>query len=525
MKISRIFSLLIIFTMLLCGSSFVYANPKIETKELGVNSIIIPSIVSVKESSIEGSDEGVLCFTDDADNVLFRVDSEEFTKLLDEMRVSIKEDAKKGLEQLSVSKVTLDHIRLDTWGVFLNKYYDKKLSNYPVGDIQIKYGNRDFTILNTEIARKVVSEKIIPALIEEVEEVSKGYPVKKYVLDIDKGILLKDYDFDLSSIREVATIYPLQNLESYSVYNVGSYYGFSLSSDYVKVLRGYIEGDKVGYDRPIKGTYPGCVNVLSYITLLKNISGGTLADKDISDFTIYQNLAIKLDTKELIDTSDMTTTNKILSFSDFKLDPDILLLTPISEDVVVIQPTYLECFYYNGVNKNFGRKIDITPFVAGGKQEVVIGKGEKAISIPIEYFADSKGRLDTQIGNSPFLIYYSSHVPYDLLIDWAYNQSGTVFKETKDRDAFVDKIKSDMQAEGRQSDFKLYMKEAGQGTNIFAILILGILLISVVGGVFYIIQRKKLKNKVDEITNNDLLFDSYEDDGENDDTDTDFELK
>lgn len=525
MKKSRIFSFLLIIMIVFCSFSIVYANPMVETEPVGTNNIIIPATVYVKEVSIDESVEGILCFTDAADNIIFRVESDEFTQLLEEMKVSITEDAKKGLDQLSISKVTLDHIKLDTWGEFLNKYYDKKLSNFPMGDIQIKYGNRDFNIVNTELSRKVVADKIVPILISEVEEVSKRYPVKRYVLDIDTGVFLKDYVFDLASIREVATIYPLQNQESYSVYNVGSYYGFSLSSEYVKILRGYIEGDTVGYDKPVKGTYPGCVNVLSYITLLKNISGGTLTDKEISDFTIYQNLAIRLDTKELIDTSDMTTNNKILSFTDFKLDPDILLLTPISEDVVVVQPTYLECFYYNGVNKNFGRKVDVTPFVADGKQEVVIVTGETIISIPIDYFADEKGRLDTQLGNSPFLIYYSSHTPYDLLINWAYNQSGTAFKETKDRDAFVEKIKNEMKSAGRQSDFKVYMKEAGQGINIVIVLILGIVVISAIGGVVYILQRKKLKSKVEEITNKDLLFDSYEDDEDSDDVDTDFELK
>ena len=523
MRINRIFGIFLITLIVFCCFTTVYADPDTDTVVL--DPIVIPSVVFVKEMDLEGLGEGVLCFTDETDNVLFSVESEEFERLTDEMYSDIKEDSLKGLEQLSISKVTLDHIRLNTWGEFLNKYHDKKLSNFPVGDIHIKYDDRDFTIVNTELARKLVSEKIIPILIQGVEEVSKNYPVKRYALDIDNGFLLKDYEFDLTSVREVETIYPLDNMESYVIYNVGSYYGFSLSSDYVKILRGYIEGENTGYDRPIQGQYPGCVNVLAYITLLKNISGGILTDKEISDFTIYENLAIRLDTKELIDTSDMTTNNKILTFSDFKLDPDILLLTPISEDVVVVQPTYLECFYYKGVNRNFGRKIDVTPFVAEGKQEVSVGSGENLISIPISYFADSKGRLDTQLGNSPFLIYYSSHVPYDLLINWAYNQAGTNFEDKKDRDAFVNKIKSDMYSEDRQVEFKQYMKDAGQGTNILVLLVLGVVIISAIGGVVYILQRKKLKEKVEEITNNDLLFDSYEDDEDEEDIETDFELK
>lgn len=466
----------------------------------------------------------------DGETELFDVNSEDFKLLISQFKDSIIEDSRKGFELLSQSKVTLDHIRLDTWGEFLNKYYGKKSSSFPLGNINVKCEKYEFSIQNTEESRILVLDYIVPELVKSIEEISVNYPVYRYALDIQSGSLLKDYECDLSSVRLVSTITPFEGLEEYLFYNVGSYYGMTLGTDYVDILRGYIEGNTQGYDRPVEGDRPGCVNVLSYITLIKDVSNFTLSDKVLSDFMLYQDLAICLDTKQLVNTSDMTTQNKELSFSDFKLNPDNLILAPISNDVVILQPTYLECFMYLGFNKGLNRTIDITPFVSNGEKVFNVSDGQTTTTVPMEYFMDENGRLDTQLGRAPFLMYYSSHVPYDLMIDWAYNKSGTSFSSNQDRDNFVKALKNELVSQGRKADYNAYMKAAGQMTDTFKLILTIVILLVIIVVVVLIVVfvRKKLKESENENTvgsnsNQTLLFDDNDSDDDEDD-DGGFEL-
>ena len=311
----------------------------------------------------------------------------------------------------------------------------------------------------------------------------------------------------------------------------------SLGKDYVNILRGYIGDGASGYNRRVEGDIPGCVNVLSYITLLSDVSDYTLSDKVLSDFTLYKNLAIRLDTKELIDIEDVSTVEKKLYYQDYKLNPDNLIIAPISNDTVVIQPTYLECFFYNGYNKGLNRFLDVTNFVQTGdpnltysvQVETENGPQMQQYKIPMEYFMDENGILDIKLGGSPFLIYYTNHMPYDLMINWAYNQSTGHFADEKERDAFVDMIRTDMDNLGRSSDFDAYMKAAGQMTDGTKLLIkvLIVVLVIAVAAVVFIIVRKKLKEDAISSTgvgqtNTGLLFDNDDDD---DDDDGGFELK
>ena len=148
----------------------------------------------------------------------------------------------------------------------------------------------------------------------------------------------------------------------------------------------------------------------------------------------------------------------------------------------------------------------------------------------MEYFMDENGRLDTQLGRAPFLMYYSSHVPYDLMIDWAYNKSGTSFSSNQDRDNFVKALKNELVSQGRKADYNAYMKAAGQMTDTFKLILTIVILLVIIVVVVLIVVfvRKKLKESENENTvgsnsNQTLLFDDNDSDDDEDD-DGGFEL-
>lgn len=481
--------------------------------------------------------ETIITFYDAiTDEELFNIEDKEYQLFLEDLSVSIGEDVLNGLSSLTETTVTLDHIQLKVWGEFLNKYYNKTHLNFPLGDIVFKFGKHEFSMVNNDLSKDLVRNNIVPSMLKAIERYAQNYPVKRYSLQINNGCLLKDYVCDLNSLREVATVYPFDGVSEYSFINMGSYYGVSLSTDYVSILRGYIEGDKTGYDRPVRnGQYPGCVNVLSYITLLKNVDGNTLSDKKITDFEIYKNLAICLDTKELIDTTDMSTVKKQLYYSDYKLDPDILRLVPISNDVVILQPTYLECFDYAGIQRNFGRVLDISYFLETGDPCFTYTDANGNVTkIPLNRFIEMGNRVATTLGNAPFLVYYTDYVPYDLLINFAYNQTDMYFgSDTESRDAFVDIIRQDLLNQNRSYDFDNYMMSAGQKTDkqkqtakLITTIIIAVVIIAVVATVVIIICVKKKKGN-DIVTyngNNDGLMFGNDDDDYSDDDVGGFEL-
>lgn len=461
----------------------------------------------------------------------FSILDKEFELWMDEIKDSVLSDAKAGLGALTQTKVTLDHIKLATWGEFFNDYYGKSMTSFPVKDIVIKYGDYEFIFKRTDDSKAFILNTFIPPLIGVIEEEAVKYPVKRYALQIESGSLLKDYVCDLNSVREISTILPFDGVEEYIFYNVGDYFGMGIARNYVDVLRGYLEGDSKGYDRPVKGDVPGCVNVLSYITLLRNVSGGTLSDKVLSDFTLYKELAVCLDTKELIDTTNMTTENQDLRYGDFKLDADVLVLCPIKDTVVIIQPTYLECFLYGGVNQGLARWIDATNFISTGETNLIVrNENGETSTVPLSHFCESNGFIDTRLGQAPFLVYYTSYTPYDLLVDWGYNKSGSYFSNEEQQTAFIEALEKDLKSQGRSDDFKAYVKAAGhtpESTKTLIIgIVVGVILIALL--VVGIILYKKLKKLNSPIANPNagvLFADNDFNDDDDDDTYGSFELK
>ncbi len=517
-------------------------------KENKVYITIIKAPIEQEEPTVENTDtstegtsvktevENTLYFTvaangETPETRYFSIEDEEFVLWMNEIKESVLKDAKAGLSVLSKTDITLDHIKLESWGEFFTDYYGQSMTSFPVRDINLRYDDYEFVFKRTDDSKDFFLNTFIPPLIEVIEQEAVNYPVKRYALKIDSGSLLKDYVCDLTSVREIQTILPFDGVEEHIFYNVGDSFGMGIARDYVDVLRGYLEGEKKGYDRPVEGDVPGCVNVLSYITLLRNVSGGTLSDKVLSDFTMYKELAVCLDTKELIDTTNMTTENQDLRYSDFQLNSDILVLCPIKDTVVIIQPTYLECFLYGGVNQGLARWVDTTNFISNGDTNLIVRneKGEES-RVPIANFCESNGFIDTRLGKAPFLMYYTSYTPYDLLVNWGYNQSGAYFTSEEQRVAFIETIEKDLKSQGRLDDFESYVKAAGQTPKSTKNLIIGIIVavvfiaVLVVGIILYK-KIKKLNSPVANPNAGALFMDNDFDDDDDDDTYGSFELK
>ena len=322
----------------------------------------VPHGVAHGIEQVEGEEENTEVPTEiekvyalfEGETEVFREGSPEYEALFKGLTKSIIENSKKGLDAILVSSATIDNIKLEVWGEFLNKYIDSTTTKFKPGDITFKFDNFSFILVNNTSSRKFVVEEVIPTLIEGVKEASLSYPMYEYALDITSGAKLKDFECNLKKVRQVGTVFPLQNLEGYSVYYTGAHYGFAMSSEYTDILRGYIEGDESGYYRRVDGPKPGCVNVLSYITILNNIKDFTLEDKTLVDFRIYKNLAVRLDTKELIDTTDMTTDNKVL---DYILESDNFDLVYLLADKGIVDKERSNAF-----------KTKITEYIESGKK-------------------------------------------------------------------------------------------------------------------------------------------------------------
>ena len=532
----------------------------VNNKDISEGSENIIRVVKVpKESDIvtsgmttEGTETPVVS-TEPAEEILhfglfdgqtfFSVEDDEFKIWVDEIIATVKEDAVLGLQDLKNVTTTLDHIKLENWGEFLTKYSGKEANNFPMGNVVIEYGDYSFTFANSKECKEFVLDYLVPPMVETIVNEAKDYPAKRYVLDIQSGSVLSEYQCDLTQVKELKTVYPFDGVTNYIFSNTGDYFAINLGEEYVSILRGYI--DESGYDRRVEGSVPGCVNVLSYVTLLRNVDGATLSDKVLSDFTMYENLAVCLDTKELIDTTDMTTNRKALVYADYKIDPSKLLLTPISDTVVIIQPTYLECFSYrvNANNRvyerNFGRTLDATEFIKDGAPYLTTtiqvegenGPIAQKQQINLEHFVDEFGILDVRLGNAPFLIFYINYVPYDLLINWYYNDSTaiTLMPTDVERENFIEQVKNDMEAQGRSAEFDAYVKAAGQmtdGTKTIMKVGIGGVIFLVVAIVAFIIYKKVKYNKENPVTyRSNVLFDDDNDMDDDDDDFGSFELK
>ena len=139
-------------------------------------------------------------------------------------------------------------------------------------------------------------------------------------------------------------------------------------------------------------------------------------------------------------------------------------------------------------------------------------------------------QLSVQLGQAPFLMYYSSHVPYDRILHWAFNYAA---KENFSQDVIdnvVKTVKSEMKEQGRLGEYNAYLKAEGQMTDTTKLIIFGAIVVVLIAAgitIFVIIKKKKQNNPLNDIKPNDLLFNDMDSDydDEDDDDDGSFELK
>ncbi len=466
--------------------------------------------------------DGVYSFMD-GETLLFDSDSEEYEIFLNYFEELTVEDAVEGLSALYTSNVTLDHVALNETGEFLSNYYGKSLTSFPIGEIEIDMGDYEFGLVNNTASKtfiiEVLSQNMLNAVVEEAEK----YPVQRYLLSIPSGCLLMEYEFNNSDVVPYKTYYPLEGIDTFIVYNTGNYYALSLSSSYIGVLRGYIEGEKSGYDRPVDAEIPGCVNILAPITLLRNLEGGTLSDKSVSDFMLYDNLYVTLDTKQLVLPED-SSLEKSYNYVDYKLDETKLILKPVVDGIVIIQPIHLECIMYAGFNLGINRYVDVSKFVTTDEPVFELyHNGVMEEEVSIDSFTDSLGLLTISVGNSNFLM-YRDDVPYAHMIYWAYNESGDRLSADGAFDTVIDSLQAGLKAEGREADFDTYLTAAGQVTGtvktLAAVLVVFVLLLILA----LVVLRIRKKNRV-TISDTALFTDDYDYVPTANGSDTDFEFK
>jgi hypothetical protein len=336
----------------------------------------------------------------------------------------------------------------------------------------------------------------------------------------------------LESVRVVKTVYPFNQEEKLIVYNNGVKSGVTFCNEYTEILRGYLESSETeGNTRSIKGSKPGCVDVRANVVILGNVKDLKITDKALGDYKDYVDteendkiFSVRLDTKDLVDRRNVTTEN-VLNYEDFHLKLDNLLLVPTTDSVVVLQPTYLECFRYGKFNKGMGRNLDATKFVTTGEPVLTVVGSNKEVAL--EKFVNDNGYLGTELGNAPFLIYYNpNNLDFGRIIEWMYSKDTTI--NEADRDTLLSSIKSKFKSEGRSSELDTYLKAAGQmtdGTKKIIVLVVLFIVILIVIGVTIFIKISAKKSNIKKNTQGKLLFEEEGNDFDDDDDTGNFEFQ
>lgn len=544
----RVVSLLVFCLIMtsIVGMSVVYANPESAQVSVAEEPIIVSilnkkegspaPVLSVIEVEVGGTTEGeaqkILAFSEDGQKPLFNVESPEYLAFQKAVKKDVQEKAIKAFNEVTSASVTLDYIEIDFWADFIQKYNIDNINLFPNGNINFEFGDYSFILKNTNPAKLLIKDLILPSVITTIRDVSISYPMYKYALDIKSGSLLKDYIFDLESVRVVKTVYPFNQEEKLIVYNNGVKSGVTFCNEYTEILRGYLESSETeGNTRSIKGSKPGCVDVRANVVILGNVKDLKITDKALGDYKDYVDteendkiFSVRLDTKDLVDRRNVTTEN-VLNYEDFHLKLDNLLLVPTTDSVVVLQPTYLECFRYGKFNKGMGRNLDATKFVTTGEPVLTVVGSNKEVAL--EKFVNDNGYLGTELGNAPFLIYYNpNNLDFGRIIEWMYSKDTTI--NEADRDTLLSSIKSKFKSEGRSSELDTYLKAAGQmtdGTKKIIVLVVLFIVILIVIGVTIFIKISAKKSNIKKNTQGKLLFEEEGNDFDDDDDTGNFEFQ
>ena len=305
----RVVSLLVFCLIMtsIVGMSVVYANPEATQESVVQESVVeepvIVSILNKKEDSpapvlsiievevgetSEGESQKILAFSEDGQKPLFNVESPEYLAFQKAIKKDVQEKAIKAFTEVTTSSVTLDYIELDFWADFIQKYNIENINLFPNGNITFEFGDYSFILKNTNPAKLLIKDLILPSVITTIKDVSISYPMYKYAMDIKSGSLLKDYTFDLESVRVVKTVYPFKQEENLIVYNNGVKSGVTFCNEYTEILRGYLESSETeGNTRSIKGSKPGCVDVRANVVILGNVKDLKITDKSLGDYKDY----------------------------------------------------------------------------------------------------------------------------------------------------------------------------------------------------------------------------------------------
>ena len=514
MRKNRIFILIAVLLVLM--SVVVYAAPETEvviTSEQKVLNLEYKEGKSEDTSNV--GKEGLYS----GDVLLYEKDSVEMQTLLNNIKISAKEDAVKGLSKIVETIPTRDNVELSQWGLFLSKYTDKEITEFPVGDITFTLGMETFNIKASKSAKTWIKETVLPVIYEGIVSENLNYPAAMYKLNIEPGHKLKDLSVDITnkqSAVELYRVYPFtgnskNEPENYIIYNTGTYYGLALDKDYVEVLRGYHNESK--YLVSVPADVPACVNVLAYITLPKNLSDLTMTDKSLQDMSIYNGLAVNLLNKELIDTYNLSTDAVTLLYKDYSIKEEELILVPLTDSIVVVQPVFVEYFNKWGKDLNTAHYIDFTDFFMGKGDEVRLTDMSNGNSFyePITNYVGESGLVSVKLGGRyTFGLYVrNDKLPYDRILKRLYGPEGASVVKEKELKVITDSIEKDLKAQGRSADFKAYMKAARVST--FPVIVIPVFIVFAVVIVLVIKTTKSSKKRKNVEDNSDLLFNPDED--------------
>lgn len=517
MRKSKIFILIILLLLLM--SVVIYAAP-----ESGVEGKIYNlEYREVKSDDTSAQKEGLYS----GESLLFEKNSAEMQLLLEQIKVSAKEDAISGLSKIYDTLPTRDNVELLQWGIFLSKYTDKEITEYPVGDITFTIGLDTYNIKASKSAKGWVKDYVLPVIFEGITSENMNYPAAMYKLDISNGQKLVDISIDMKNSKnfvEFYKVYPFTGKQdvisdSFLIYNTGTYYGLALNKDYVEVLKGY--HNELKYLKGIDVEVPACVNTLSYITLPKNLSNYTLSDKVLQDMAIYKGLAVNLVDKQLIDTNNATTDNVTLLYKDYSLQEEDLILVPLKDSIVVVQPKYVEYFNKWGKELNTAHSVDFTNFFMTESEIIQITdmSTNNQFDVNLRTYVSDNGLVSLRLdGRYAFGVYVrSDSMPYDRILKRLYGPDGSTVVKEEELEKITKSIESQMKSQGKSKEFNEYMKAAG--VSSFPIIVIPILLILVILIVIFVIvmrnrKKKKLRQNVND--NSDLLFNPDEEDIEED---------
>lgn len=465
--------------------------------------------------------EGILGLYSGVDLVMLK-DSSELEHIENIIIQGVKTEFKEGLQGRLNEEIIKDHVEMKVWGVFLNKYLSKTVVDMPSDNIEIETETKTYNIRGNKLAKEWLHKDVIPYIVNNLKQDSKQFPVEKYRVSLSgnqKWVDVGKIDLsDKSNLEIVSIEYPLsEEVDNYLLYNTGTSYGLILNPKYIEVLKGY--NGELEYTLPVKSEIPSSVSTLAHVVILKNLENETIEDKSFSDMGIYEDLAVDLQTRDLISISDLKREKTKLEYKDMSLKEEELILVNLTDSTVLVQSVYLECFNWGNKPYSTGTLVDFSDILLGTGNSIKSTNG----TISIRTYQDNGDILNTEKGErSPFLIFASvNNLPFDRLLMWIHSDISVGEMSEVQKENMNETIKDMMYAQGKKAEYKEYMKAAGVHTSSY-ILIAVIVVVLVAGIIVFLVIKNKNTNPETEIDHSDLLFDTNpttEDDNDNGDED------